>query len=135
MGRIRNNAAAESGQAMVEMALLLPMLMVLVLGIAQFGVIFNNYETLTDATRVGARQAILLRIDGGDPNSAAQVVKDASKSLNWTQPGATVTVTSPDWTTPGTDVTVTATYPYSINLLGWVVASGNLSSVQVERLE
>jgi Flp pilus assembly protein TadG len=120
---------------MVEFALLLPMLLALVLAIVQFGIIFNNYETLTDATRVGARQAILLRLNGGDPTSAVQVVKNAATGLNWAQPGAGVTVTAPSWTTPGSDITVTATYPYSINLLGWVVANGNLKSVQVERLE
>jgi len=134
-GSIRKHAASESGQAMVELGLLLPMLLVLVLAIVQFGIIFNNYETLTDATRVGARQAILVRINGGDPTSAVQVVKNAATGLNWAQPGASVTITAPDWTTPGSDVTVTATYPYAINLLGWVVANGNLKSVQVERLE
>jgi Flp pilus assembly protein TadG len=118
---------------MVEMGLLLPLLLVLVLGIIQFGITFNNYETLTDATRVGARQAILLRINGGNPSSAVTVVKNSAASLDQTK--LNVTVTAPDWTTPGTDVTVTATYPYSINLLGWTVASGNLTSTQVERLE
>jgi len=125
----------QDGQAMVELGLLLPMLLVLVLAIVQFGTIFNNYETLTDATRAGARQAILLRINGGNPATASQLVKNAASGLDWTQAGAGVTVTAPSWTTPGTDVTVTATYPYQINLLGWVVSSGNLRSVQVERLE
>jgi hypothetical protein len=32
-------------------------------------------------------------------------------------------------------VTVTATYPYSISLLGVVVASGNLRSTTQERVE
>ncbi|MHB8642640.1 MAG: TadE/TadG family type IV pilus assembly protein [Gaiellaceae bacterium] len=132
-GRIRDNTASERGQAMVELALLLPMLLVLVLAIVQFGIIFNNYETMTDATRVGARQAILLRLNGGLPSSAETVVRNAAASLN--QTNLKVTIAAPSWTTPGTDVTVTATYPYSINLLGWVVASGNLSSVQVEPLE
>jgi Flp pilus assembly protein TadG len=130
---IRKQAASESGQAMVELGLLLPMLLVLVLAIVQFGIIFNNYETITDATRVGARQAILLRLNGGLPSSAETVVRNAASGLN--QSTLKVKVEAPSWTTPGSDVTVTATYPYSINLLGWVVANGNLTSVQVERLE
>jgi len=120
---------------MVELACVLPLLMVIVLAVIQFGILFNNYDTLTDAARVGARQAILLRLNGGNPNDAVQVVKNASSGLDWTRPGANVTVTAPSWTTPGTDVTVTATYPYSINLLGWVVSSGNLQTVMKERLE
>jgi Flp pilus assembly protein TadG len=120
---------------MVEMALVLPLLLVLVLGAIQFGILFNDYETITDATRAGARQAILLRINGGNPNDAVQVVKNAATGLDWSKPGASVTVTSPDWTTPGTDVTVTTTYPYSVDLLGFVVSSGNLTSTMKERLE
>ena len=42
---------------------------------------------------------------------------------------------SPDWNTPGNDVTVTASYPYSINILGWTVKAGNLTSTTKERLE
>ena len=40
-----------------------------------------------------------------------------------------------DWTTPGADVTVSVSYPYSLNILGWVVTSGNLTSSTHERLE
>jgi hypothetical protein len=35
----------------------------------------------------------------------------------------------------GADVTVEASYPYDINLLGWVVASGSLKSATTERVE
>jgi len=41
---------------------------------------------------------------------------------------------APSWA-PGSDVRVTATYPYDINLLGVVIASGRLSSATVERVE
>jgi hypothetical protein len=46
-----------------------------------------------------------------------------------------VTVTAPSWTTAGSQITVTAKYPYEVNLLGWVVASGKLTSTMKERLE
>jgi len=46
-----------------------------------------------------------------------------------------VTVTATNWTTPGADVSVTATYPYSLNILGWIVKSGDLTSTTHERLE
>jgi hypothetical protein len=35
----------------------------------------------------------------------------------------------------GADVTVQATYPYDLNILGVVVASGTLKSKTTERLE
>jgi hypothetical protein len=44
-------------------------------------------------------------------------------------------VTSDNWSVPGSDVVVTATAPYSINILGWTVKSGNLTSTTTERLE
>jgi Flp pilus assembly protein TadG len=124
---------SESGQALVEFALVLPLLTVLLLGVIQFGILFNNYETLTDAARVGARAAILVRVSGTTPASATQAVYNAAPGLKQSQLG--VTVTCPNWTTAGTDVTVNATYPYSINLLGWVVSSGNLTSSTTQPLE
>ena len=51
----------QRGQTMAELALVLPVLLVLLLGIAQFGVAFNNYITLTDAVRAGARKAAVSR--------------------------------------------------------------------------
>ena len=41
---------------MTEFALVLPILLFLLLAIVQFGVVFNNYVTLTDAVRAGARK-------------------------------------------------------------------------------
>ena len=46
---------------MTEFALILPLLVVLLFGIIQFGIIFNNYVTLTDAVRAGAREAAVSR--------------------------------------------------------------------------
>src|SRR5204862_2686346 len=51
----------ERGQTMTELALVLPILVVLILGIAQFGVAFNNYVTLTDAARAAARKGAVSR--------------------------------------------------------------------------
>ena len=45
----------EHGQAAAEMALVLPILAGLMLAIAQFGIVFNQSPTHTDATRAGAR--------------------------------------------------------------------------------
>ncbi len=39
----------------------LPILLLLVFGIIQFGILFNHYLTLTDAVRAGARQAAVSR--------------------------------------------------------------------------
>ncbi len=46
---------------MVEFAIVLPLLLLLVTGIIQFGLMFNKYITLTDAVRSGARTLALGR--------------------------------------------------------------------------
>jgi Flp pilus assembly protein TadG len=129
--QIRKRLKNERGQTLVELALVLPILVVLILGIAQFGVAFNNYVTLTDAARAGARKAAVSRDSGNPSGACVTAVRDARGSLNNANLG--VTCTSP-WTA-GSDVTVTATYPYSISLLNWKVVSGSLTSTMKERIE
>ena len=50
---------SEDGAQLVEFALVLPMLLLVVLGIAEFGFIFQRYEVMTNAAREGARIAVL----------------------------------------------------------------------------
>ncbi len=123
----------EHGQAAAEMVLVLPILIAVLLAIAQFGIAFNNYITLTDATRAGARKAAVARFTGDNGAAAAALVKSDASNLDPSQ--LTVSVTSSNWNVPGSDVVVTATYPYSISILGWVVTSGTLTSTQKESLE
>jgi Flp pilus assembly protein TadG len=133
MKRIRLSFRAQDGQAAAEMALVLPFLVAILLAIAQFGVAFNNYITLTDATRAGARKASVGRFVGDNGASAITAVRSAAANLDQSQ--LSVDVTSSNWSVPGSSVTVTATYPYTINILGWTVSAGNLTSTTQERLE
>lgn len=45
----------EKGQAMVEFALVLPILLILLLGIVEFGQIYYSYMVIQNASRDGAR--------------------------------------------------------------------------------
>jgi len=126
----------EDGQAAAEMALVLPVLAAILLAIAQFGIAFNNYITLTDATRAGARKAAVSRFVGDQGASAETAVRAAASNLKQSGPGSlSVDVNATNWKVPGSNVTVTATYPYSINILGWTIAGGFLTSTTKERLE
>jgi Flp pilus assembly protein TadG len=116
---------------MTEFALVLPVLALLLFGVIQFGIVFNNYVTITDAARAGARKAAVGRHLSDPVGAATQEVRSSAHDLS--QSDLNVTVSS-DWQ-PGSDVTVTATYPYSISLLGMVVRSGRLSSSTTERVE
>jgi hypothetical protein len=123
----------ESGQALAEFALVLPALMAILLGIIQFGVVFKDYLTLTDAVREGARKAAVSRNRvGRDAYVKSEVVKSGA-DLGSEFDSTDVEVTS-TWG-PGEDVTVTAYFPFSIDVLGFVIRKGELKTVAVERVE
>ncbi|MGH3111959.1 MAG: hypothetical protein ACRDOP_00660, partial [Gaiellaceae bacterium] len=65
--------------------------------------------------------------------AAEDRVRESAANLD--QAKLEVDVQAPPVWLPGEDVTVEATYPYSINLLGIVVASGDLTSKTTERVE
>jgi Flp pilus assembly protein TadG len=129
----RKELKNERGQTTTEFAIVLPVLCLLLFGIIQFGILFNNYVTLTDAVRAGARKAAVSRqITGTSPQQACvDQVKSSASDLDVSKLQTTCTST---WQ-PASTVTVTAQYPYSISLLGLVVASGNLKSTTQERVE
>lgn len=136
---MRRTARNQEGQALVEFALVLPLLLVLIMGIIQFGFLFNNYITLTDAVRVGARQAAVSRTLPDPEGTTKNRVLRAANNLDTRDLVITVEPYDPNdgsatWAQGG-DVTVRATYPYSINLLGFVVMSGSLKSQTIERVE
>ncbi len=117
----------ERGQALVEFAIVAPLLLTLVLGIVQFGLVFSNSLALTDAVRAGARAAVVA--GPSDASAAADTaVQDSAGGLDGGS--IAVSVASTD-----TDVTVTATYPYAISIFGIVVKSGHLTSTTKERFE
>ena len=129
----RVDIRSSRGQTMVEFALVVPILCLVLFGVIQFGVLYKDYVTLTDATRAGARKAAVSRREA-DPVGATQAKVQASASgLDPAKLNITVSA-APAWE-HGADVTVEATYPYDIKLLGFVVTSGNLASKTTERVE
>ena len=121
----------ERGQSMTEFAIVLPILVVLLFGIVQFGILFNNYVTLTDAARAGARAAAVSRQSADPVGTATAAVQSSASDLNQGNLGVNISST---WA-PTAPVTVTATYPYSISLLGWVISSGTLTTKSTEAVE
>ena len=117
---------------MTEFALVLPVLALILFAVIQFGIVFNNYITLTDATRAGARKAAVSRQDPNRDSDVVSAVRSSASDLKSTK--LSVPPPTSTWD-PGADVKVTASYPYSISLLGLVVKSGRLSSTTTERVE
>jgi Flp pilus assembly protein TadG len=118
---------------MVEFAFVIPILLVLLVGIAQVAITYNHYLTITDAARVGARDAAVGRFSGETPADVELSVIAAASDLDSSK--LDVSASNPDWNQSGSDVTVIVSYPYSIDILGIVVASGTITSSITERVE
>jgi Flp pilus assembly protein TadG len=115
----------EDGAAAVEFALLLPLLMVLLFGIIEFGMILYFQGVVSAASREGARHGIVV--------SRPTDVKDWTETYSQSflpSPGGTAAVTygSSD---PGTPLTVTVTYDYSYiviaNLIPGLATDGKIT--------
>jgi len=132
MSRRRNHIRDERGQTMVEFALVAPLLCLILFGILQFGALYNDYVTLTDATRVGARKAAVSRHEADPAGAAETAARNSAAGLDQAELDVAVAATA--WEHGGS-VTVEATYPYEIDLLGFVVAAGDLTSETTERVE
>lgn len=125
----------ETGQTMTEFAIALPVMCLLLFGIIQFGALWNDYVSLTDAARAGARKAAVSRRT--DPNDGCTTVRASAPDLDATgNLFCSVSVSGP-LDRPGADVTVTARYPYQINLpfVGLPLFEGDLETTTTERME
>jgi Flp pilus assembly protein TadG len=125
----------QKGQTAAEFALVLPVFCVLLFGVIQFGITFNNYLALTDAVRTGARKAAVSRQEAAPSDVVKESVRKAAVNLDTSADKLVITVSPGTPWTHGQDVTVAATYPYEISLLGLVVKSGRLESKTTERVE
>ena len=120
---------------MAEFTLVLPLLVLLLFGILQFGIVFNQYLAVTDAVRAGARVGSVARFlpPGEREQAVIDKVEEAAVDLDLAKLDITVTTTD-NWA-PGSDVTVKAQYPYTIDLLGIGLKEGYVSSLTTERVE
>lgn len=118
LSRIFRLKKDNKGQGLVEFALVMPLLLFLVLGIIQFGIILNGYITVTHAVREGARLASVGKID----DARAKVIELSNISL-LTLIGDPII--SPLPTISGNTVTVSAsgTIPVIVPLLDVIIGN------------
>jgi Flp pilus assembly protein TadG len=116
----------ERGQSLVEFALVLMPLFFIILGIIQFGFIFNTYVTMTNAAREGARSGTIYiydqnlsktQNDTARNNAINAAVTGSMNLLSKTSPQFTTGLT---WTSSGStftngDLVVTYTIPAGIS--------------------
>ena len=111
----------EHGSSLLEMAFVLPLLLLLTSGIMKAGILFNNWVMLTDSVRAGARVLAVSRAPNIDACALARTaVQNAAATLTTSNITITTAVSAGTCTnlTEGSDGTVTATYPCDLNVMG-----------------
>lgn len=68
----------EKGQSLVEFAILLPFLLLLLMGILEFGIMLNSYLTIHNSAREGARLGIV----AGSNIEINQLINNISPNLD-----------------------------------------------------
>jgi Flp pilus assembly protein TadG len=117
---------------MVEAAIVLPAILLVVFAIINFAIVWNHWQSLTDAVRAGARVAATCRFTNGDLTPATTAYEAAAVDL----PGHAGPEYSPgSCPAAGQPIQVTGKYPYSINVMGLVIKSGDLISATTETTE
>ena len=123
------------GQSLVEFAVVLPIFLLLLAGLVDFGLGLYSQMTIINASREGARLGIVeLGVPGADVNVAKQHVRDRVDSMA-NGLDVTTTVTCTPSCASGNPVVVQVDYPYR---LIWPLAFGNslnLSSTTQMRIE
>ena len=147
-GAERRHRRGERGQSTVEFALVLPLLLLLVTGVIQFGLLFDHYITLTDAVRSGARTLALGRgLDDPCDPAVKQTVNSAS-SIGLTASQVTPSLSGSDTCGAGSypnrtggneaqgdQATVTATQPFTLSVFGLPIYNLNLSASASDAVE
>lgn len=109
-------AGPQRGASAVEMAIILPLLVLLVFGAIEFGVFLYDQQVLTNASREGARAGIIQRVPRLSDGEIDTIVNDyaAGHLITFgdgaTSPSTTVTREGDLF---GNDLTVTVNYMYS----------------------
>jgi Flp pilus assembly protein TadG len=116
--RITDN---ERGASAVEFAIILPLLVIMVFGIIEFGLLFYDKAVVTNASREAARAGIVFQ-----PDPRVDITKIENVGLNYcgnklvtfgSGSGPAVTVPSGPCANSGDELAVVVTYQYEFLLL------------------
>lgn len=113
---------SESGQALVEFALVAPLLLILVIGCVEFARAWNVRQVLSNAARDAARLASLPS-PSIDQDSVRSAIAVALRAAALDDAVADVTIEGIDGE-PGTVARVELSYPYRITVLRLLSGEG-----------
>jgi Flp pilus assembly protein TadG len=105
------------GQALVELALVVPILLLMVVGVMEFGRAWNMSQVITDGARQGARMAALLNNSSADQDSVRRVVQRALQAGNIVATDDMIAIDNGWKAGTNTPVSVTVSVPYDFGVL------------------
>lgn len=128
MIKLGGHQTRHRGQGMVEFALIIPIFLAITLGTIELGWLLFANHTVTNATREGARYAMVNGERSGDIatiSSVAPVVQDYAGRF-----ASEITVTNVEFTPstaePGSQVRVATTYSHQ-PIIGMIIGSGTIT--------
>lgn len=119
MRLFRRRLETERGVALIETALTLPLLLLVAVGIFEFGKAYQTWQVLTNAAREGARVAVLPNAAAGASAARVQAYLQSGQLSGW---AAATTVQTTVSVAIGGGVNapasrVTVTYPFAFVVL------------------
>jgi Flp pilus assembly protein TadG len=129
--RLRGRAA---GQSAVELALLLPLLLLIVFGVLDLGRAFQVAITIANAARVGARYAMQYPTDTNGIIAAAQAEAQGSGIVLTDPSTSSVSVSCPQGCGSNQPIQVTVTYTFTLMIASYVAPNPIPMSNSVQML-
>lgn len=118
MKSLARRAAGERGSALLETALTLPLILLLTVGIFEFGRAYETWQVLVNAAREGARVAVLPNATASDVTSRVTAYMQMGQLSNAAQAGVTVsTVPIAIGASTANASQVTISYPFNFMVL------------------
>jgi hypothetical protein len=104
----QGHRGGERGQSLVELALLLPILLTLALGIIEGAVLYRTYSGIVNATWIGAR----LALDGGSDADIVSLIQYSGSGFSVTPGKCDIYVVRGATNSAGAITTWTTTHPF-----------------------
>jgi Flp pilus assembly protein TadG len=132
---IKHKITEEKGASAVEFAIILPLLVVFLFGIIEFGIIFYDKAMITNASREGARKGIVFRDPRLSVSEIQSVVDNYSsgKMITFGSSAAPVTtVPNGACVNHNDQLTVNVTYQYDFLLIPNFLGGALPNSITLE---
>ena len=136
---------SERGAELIEFALAVPLLLFIIMGLVDFGFLFQRFQVVTNAAREGARIAVLPGYGNADVEARVRSYMTEGGVANTTSNSTVATTTVPIAAGAGpamqgrrVQVDYTSQYLFLGPLAGWfggTFTSANLTAVAIMRNE